>query len=177
MSTTIHQFEVIGRHKAEGQDREPKIYRMKLFAPNEVVAKSRFWYYMSKQCKVKRANGEILECHRIAEKNTNTVKNYALCVRYDSRSGTHNMYKEVRDVSLTGAVAKIYEEMASRHRARKSSVQITRTTVIAPKDVKRENVRQFLDSKIKFRLMHRLPRASAPRFAKIFKASRPSTFF
>ena len=32
------------------------------------------------------------------------MKNYGIWLRYDSRSGTHNMYKEYRDVSLDGAV-------------------------------------------------------------------------
>ena len=27
-------------------DPTPKIYRMRIFAPNEVVAKSRFWYFL-----------------------------------------------------------------------------------------------------------------------------------
>lgn len=33
---------------------------MRIFAPNEVVAKSRFWYFLSKLRKVKKTNGEIV---------------------------------------------------------------------------------------------------------------------
>lgn len=33
---------------------------MRIFAPNEVVAKSRFWYYLRQLKKVKKANGEIV---------------------------------------------------------------------------------------------------------------------
>ncbi len=40
-----------------------------------------------------------------------------------SRSGTHNMYREVRDTSLNGAIDKMYNEMAGKHRARRSVVQ------------------------------------------------------
>lgn len=34
--------------------------RMRIFAPNETVAKSRFWYYLRQLKKVKKANGEIV---------------------------------------------------------------------------------------------------------------------
>ena len=38
----------------------PKLYRMRIFAPNTVVAKSRFWYFLGKMRKVKKASGEIV---------------------------------------------------------------------------------------------------------------------
>jgi hypothetical protein len=42
----LQEFQVIGRHLPTEQDPTPKIYRMRIFAPNEVVAKSRFWYFL-----------------------------------------------------------------------------------------------------------------------------------
>lgn len=33
---------------------------MRIFAPNQVVAKSRFWYFLTKLRKVKKGNGEIV---------------------------------------------------------------------------------------------------------------------
>jgi large subunit ribosomal protein L18Ae len=33
---------------------------MRIFAPNDVVAKSRFWYFLAKLKKVKKANGEVV---------------------------------------------------------------------------------------------------------------------
>jgi hypothetical protein len=38
---------------------------MRLFAPDTVVAKSKFWYYLRKLNKVKRAHGEILACTEV----------------------------------------------------------------------------------------------------------------
>ena len=46
-------------------DPAPKIYRMRIFAPNEVVAKSRFWYFVKMQRNVKRANGQILGVNQV----------------------------------------------------------------------------------------------------------------
>jgi len=173
----MHQYEITGRRKPDAKNPTPKVYRMKIFAPNTVVARSRFWYYLSKLKKVKRANGEIAEIHEIFEKNPNTVKTFGLWLRYDSRSGTHNMYKEYRDVTLNAAVLKMYADLASRHRARKSAVQIIRTAIVAGKEAKRPATLQFLDSKIKFRLLHRVPHPSSISHRKRFKATVPVTFF
>ena len=40
------EYQVVGRHLPTEHEPNPKIYRMRIFAPNEVVAKSRFWYFL-----------------------------------------------------------------------------------------------------------------------------------
>lgn len=40
------EYQIVGRHLPTESDPTPKIYRMRIFAPNEVVAKSRFWYFL-----------------------------------------------------------------------------------------------------------------------------------
>jgi large subunit ribosomal protein L18Ae len=40
----FHQYQVVGRALPTPGDEHPKIYRMKLWATNEVRAKSKFWY-------------------------------------------------------------------------------------------------------------------------------------
>lgn len=40
----FHQYQVVGRALPTEADDHPKIYRMKLWATNEVRAKSKFWY-------------------------------------------------------------------------------------------------------------------------------------
>lgn len=39
----FHQYQVVGRALPTESDEHPKIYRMKLWATNEVRAKSKFW--------------------------------------------------------------------------------------------------------------------------------------
>ncbi|KAI0038834.1 ribosomal protein L18ae, partial [Auriscalpium vulgare] len=56
----LTEYQVIGRHLPTENEPNPKIYRMRIFAPNDVVAKSRFWYFLRKLKKVKKANGEII---------------------------------------------------------------------------------------------------------------------
>ena len=63
----FHQYQVVGRLKPTAQKgtRKSTIYKMNVFAPNTVVAKSRFWYYMSMLNRVKKANGEILQINEV----------------------------------------------------------------------------------------------------------------
>ena len=56
----LKEFQIVGRHLPTTAEPTPKLYRMRIFAPNEVVAKSRFWYFLRKLKKVKKANGEIV---------------------------------------------------------------------------------------------------------------------
>lgn len=149
---------------------------MHLFANNRVTAKSRFWYFIHSARKMKSTTGEILSVKQIHEKTPRVVKNFAITLRYDSRSGTHNMCKEYRDVALTGAVHQMYQEMAGLHRARKTSIQIISTAVIPASECSRPSVVQFHDSKLRFPLAHRRPRADAKRFKKTFAPFRPTTF-
>ncbi len=46
---------------------------------------------------------------QIFEKKPTTVKNFGIWVRYQSRTGYHNMYKEYRDTTLNGAVEQMYQ--------------------------------------------------------------------
>lgn len=56
----LSEYQVIGRKLPGDDDPTPKLYRMRLFAPNTVVAKSRFWYFLKKLRKVKKSAGEIV---------------------------------------------------------------------------------------------------------------------
>ena len=61
---------MVGRKLPSEKDVAPKLYRMRIFAPNEVVAKSRLWYFLKKLRKVKKAAGEIV--------SINEVRNYMI---------------------------------------------------------------------------------------------------
>ena len=176
----MKQYQVVGRKAATEDHPNPEAYRMIIFAPNAVIAKSKFWYYMHQFRKMKKTTGEILDCVEIVEKNTNVVKNFGIWLRYSSRSGTHNMYREYRDVALTGAVSQLYDEMAGRHRTRPRSIQIIRTAVVAAKDLKRNNGMQYSQGKVKFPLPHRVTSGKRGQKAlsdRTFTTVRPTTFF
>mmetsp|Transcript_4030 Transcript_4030/g.8440 ORF Transcript_4030/g.8440 Transcript_4030/m.8440 type:complete len:183 (+) Transcript_4030:112-660(+) len=175
----MNQFQVVGRKAATEENPNPEAYRMIIFAPNAVIAKSKFWYFMHQFRKMKKTTGEILDVVKIQEKNARIVKNYGIWLRYQSRSGTHNMYREFRDLKLTGAVSQLYDEMAGRHRTRPRGIQIIRTAVVPPGDLKRANGMQFA-KKVKFPLVHRVDQGKRGQKAlsdSTFTTVRPTTFF
>ena len=51
---------------------------------------------------------------QIFEKSPEKVKNFGIWFRYDSRTGTHNAYKEYREVALTDAVNSLCAPHARR---------------------------------------------------------------
>jgi large subunit ribosomal protein L18Ae len=80
--------------------------------------------------------GNLPYVAQIFERNPTTVKNYGIWVRYQSRTGYHNAYKEYRDTTLNGAVEQMYQEMASRHRVRSPCIQIIKTATITASQVR-----------------------------------------
>ncbi|KAF9584590.1 60S ribosomal protein L20, partial [Lunasporangiospora selenospora] len=176
-ASKLHEYQLVGRHLPTEKDAAPKLFRMRLFAPNEVVAKSRFWYFMRKLKKVKKVNGEIVAINEIFEKKPQQIKNFGIWIRYDSRSGTHNMYKEYRELTRVAAVEACYSDMASRHRARSRSIQVIRVAEVANVDVRRPYIKQLLVPNLKFPLPHRVIRAADKSHRALFMGSRPSTFY
>ena len=86
---------------------------------------------------MKKANGQIIACNEIFEEDTSSIKNFGVWIRYQSRTGFHNAYKEYREVSMNKAVDALYEEMASRHRVRAPCLQIIKICQVADADAKR----------------------------------------
>uniref|UniRef100_A0A8C9GVR4 Large ribosomal subunit protein eL20 n=1 Tax=Piliocolobus tephrosceles TaxID=591936 RepID=A0A8C9GVR4_9PRIM len=114
--------------------------------------------------KMKKSSGEIVYCGQVFEKSPLQVKNFRIWLRYDSRSGTHNMYREYRDLTTAGAVTQCYRDMGARHRARAHSIQIMKVEEIAASKCRRPV----------FPLPHQvLRRQHKPRFT----TKRPNTFF
>merc|ERR1712072_1580245 len=170
-----HQYEVIGRHVPTERDPAPKAYRIKLFCKNETQARSRFWYFIRRLVKMKKANAEILSIREIFEKKPEKVSKYGIWLRYDSRSGTTNMYKEFSALTSNDAVQSMYQEMAGRHRARFSSIHIIKVEELKASKCLRSNTLQFLKANVTFPLPHRIVRANKKGFNKGTKAQLPCT--
>merc|ERR1712136_215050 len=149
---------------------------MRIFAPDHIVAKSRFWYFLRQLRKFKKATGEIVSIQQVHEKTPLKVKTWGIWLRYDSRSGTHNMYREYRDVKVANAVTSCYRDMGARHRARPGSIQIMKVAEAHASKCKRKHIKQFHDSQIKFPMPRRVlskSRQHAPRFT----TKQPKLFF
>ena len=66
-------YQVVGRKAPTENDPTPQVYRMKLFAQNEVIAKSRFWYFMHQMRKMKKTTGEILDVNEVHDLADNSI--------------------------------------------------------------------------------------------------------
>merc|ERR1712196_677085 len=172
----FHQYEVIGRHVPTEREPNPKAYRIKLYTRSEAQARSRFWYFIRRLVKMKKANAEILSIREIFEKKPEKVSKYGIWLRYDSRSGTTNMYKEYSALTQNDAVQAMYQEMAGRHRARFSSIHIIKVAELDASKCLRANIKQYLKAGIAFPLPHRIMRANSKGFNKGTKAQLPTTF-
>lgn len=62
----MQEYSVIGRHLPTEREPVPKLYRMRIFAKNETVAKSRFWYFVRQLRKMKKATGEIVSVNVVS---------------------------------------------------------------------------------------------------------------
>merc|ERR1712228_542038 len=144
------EYRVIGRKMPTESEPVTPLYRMRIFATDQIVAKSRFWYFLRQLRKFKKTTGEIVSVEEIRERKPLKIKNFGVWLRYDSRSGTHNMY-----------------------RARAHSIQIIRCEVVEAGKCRRPLVQQMHDSKIKFPLPCRVQKQGGA----LTKASRPNTYF
>ena len=170
----LKQYRVVGRRIPTEKEAHPPLFQMRIFAINKVSAKSRYWYFIRFLKNVKKAHGEIVSCDQIYERRPLKVKNFAIWLRYDSRSGTHNMYREYRDLTTEGAVTQCFRDMGAKHRARAHSIQIMKVESIPASKCRRANVIQFHSTKLKFPLPHRV---KMPLHHPRFTTKRPLTSF
>ena len=131
---------------------------------------------MKRQHKVRKIQGEIISTSEIFEKRTGAIKNYGIILRYLTRTGTVNMYKEYRDVSLCGAVSQMYMEMSGRHSAAQNSIQIIRTSTLENNEVKRPQMLQYTSQNIRFPKTNTTKRAPFKAVGSTVRANRPSLY-
>ena len=62
----LREYKVVGRGLPSLKVRNPTLYQMRIFAPDQATAKSRFWYFLSQLRKLKKATGEIISCSRVS---------------------------------------------------------------------------------------------------------------
>ena len=44
----VRQYLVVGREHPSEKDPNPTLFRIRVFAPNPVLAKTKFWYFMKR---------------------------------------------------------------------------------------------------------------------------------
>lgn len=61
----LKQYEVIGRKLPTEKEKNTPLYKMRIFAPEVIVAKSRFWYFLRHLRKFKKMTGEIVSVKEV----------------------------------------------------------------------------------------------------------------
>lgn len=144
----MRSYTIIGRRTPCAAEANPAAVRMKIFAKNDVQAKSRFWYFMKRITKVKAARGEILSIEENIPTDTTTARNYRITLSFQSRTGIHYMTKEIRAVSEVDAVERLYSLMGGSHRARFNNIQIMNIAEVNADELKHHC--PFADDKVAF---------------------------
>ncbi len=62
----LNQYRVVGRRLPSEQNKTPPLFKMVIFAPDTVQAKSRFWYFLRFLKNIKKAHGEVVSCERVS---------------------------------------------------------------------------------------------------------------
>jgi large subunit ribosomal protein L18Ae len=61
----LKEYEVIGRKLPTEKEKTTPLYKMRIFAPDRIVAKSRFWYFLRQLKKFKKSTGEIVSLKEV----------------------------------------------------------------------------------------------------------------
>lgn len=172
----MHKYVLCGRRLPSESHPDPEVYRMTIYAPNEVVAQSRFWGQLNSLKKLKRSHGELVDLQEVQEDDT-YVKNFGVTLRYRSRTGQHNMYREVRETTSARAIEQVLSIMAGNYRARYSAVHIIDVSELKEEDLRREHTISFNDHKAHF--PHPFPLAHVKQMAREhpFQKRRPTMPF
>ena len=166
----LKHYQVVGRATPTKTVPNPTVYKYEVFAPNFVVAKSRFWKLMNDKNKIKATKGDVLSCAIVRDRKI-AARNYSVSlVYYSQKCGYTSMVKEFRDVSKSGAVSQAHNDMASRHRARYAQIETLGVKSIPNSACRRAFVKQFHSSKIAFPLLQKRPKSVAKKDRAIFRA-------
>merc|ERR1712179_634338 len=127
---TLKEYRVIGRKLPTESEPVTPLYRMRIFATDQIVAKSRFWYFLRQLRKFKKTTGEIVSVENQREEATGYQELRDLAeVRLEIRNPQH--VPGVQRPDCGAAITQCYRDMGARHRARAHSIQIIRCEVVA----------------------------------------------
>lgn len=170
----LKNYEVIARPLPTEAVPNPDAIRVQVFAPDEVIAKSKFWNVARRIARLKKANGEVLAVKHVVEPEPERVKNYGIWLTYRATKTIKNIYKEFRDTTTEGAVTRLYQEMAGTHNIQSKDISIIRVSEVANEDVTHHNLKYYLNDSVKYPIVKRSIRPAHASQKKVFSSKRPT---
>ena len=67
---------------------------------------------------------------------------------------------EFRDLTLNGAVSKLYMELSGKHRARHDTIDIIRTSIVAPHKIRKDVSKKYKNTTLRFPLLKKSAKPS-----------------
>ena len=168
----LKQYLVIARPLPTEKNPNPPAVRVQVFAQDEIIAKSRFWAVSNRIARLKKAHGEILAVKHVVEPEPARAKTYGIWLTFRSTRAAHNVYKEYRDTTTEGAVAKMYNELSGTHNTKATDISIIKISEVS--NAMHKNVQQFAEDGIKFPLAKQSVRAAKPSQKRTFSKVRPT---
>ena len=175
--SSLRQYVVVGRAQPTASNPVPQIYRMRIFAPDSVRARSQFWSFMNRSLKIKRNRAQLLSCTELLDKNPNSVKNYAIWLKYLTNKGTYNLLMQYRGTKVSPVVERLKNDMAGRYHVRPDNINIVSIKTLSASEVKNPKILNFTKStKIALPSTTKVARTSNKQYKSTFQRksfSRP----
>lgn len=146
----ITEFRIHGCKKPSQKEPHPQLFSSIVFAPNSVVAQSKFFKMTTKQYKIKPTNGVIAKIEEVEQDNDFVVKNYGIKFTYRTRTGLCNAYKEIRHINRVLAVESLYNEFGSKHKLNQNEFYIIEVKQLADEEVTKSKVLSYVGKDVKF---------------------------
>ncbi len=153
--TNIKEFRVYGSKTPSATEPSPQVFVSTVFAPNSVVAESRYFKLMNKEYKIKATKGVIIKIEEVEQENDFVMKNYGIKFLYRSRTGLLNGYKETRHINRVLAVTSFYNEFGSKHKLNSHEIYIISINELADDDVTKSRVLSFVGKDVKFPIFNK----------------------
>ena len=71
-----------------------------------------------------------MKVQEIFETGKVKAKNYGIFLKYRSRTGVHNTFKEWRATNIKDAINQMYDEMGGNYKVSRDRIEIIRTVVL-----------------------------------------------
>ena len=170
------RFFVFGRALPTEANPTPEVMVVRLYAKNAAFARSAFWKTTRVLKRVKRSKGEILKVQEVFEQGRLRAKNFGIYLKYRSRTGVNNCFKEFRAVSLSDAIDQMYNEMGGNYKCSADRIEIIRTVELNRDELNDRNprCRQWLNTnEIAYPVWKRSARRTHSKYTTNFTANRP----
>ncbi|KAH0574005.1 60S ribosomal protein L18a [Spironucleus salmonicida] len=131
----MNQYEICGRQLKNAPVDAP-VFKMTIFATNDIIAESRFWYFLNSLQRIKKSNGQLVSIKKVTEDDS-TVRTYGITIRYRTQVGHQNQYREIRETTAARAMEKLFSVMAGQYHIRYQDVQIIKFDIVKNEDVRR----------------------------------------